>query len=154
MDTATLPHVEPAPPGPDLPSQLAALQRKAERHKAALAGLATTLARTRRHLREQTETRGLAQYGLEQALELLRRDAVTEAIFRLEQILLAVRWGNEEARARGLAEARRRDHALLTLREKVKALYAALSLARRALDSSPYQFAPLMQEITRALGEG
>ena len=153
MDTVTLPHVEPAPPGPDLSSQVAALQRLAERHKAALARLEKTLAKTRGEFRLAQDHLALWGVVAPEIMALLREGRPEEALLCMEETRLAVLVGRETTRRRSFALAQKRDTAVLTLREKVKALYAALSLARRALDSSPYQFAPLMQEITRALGE-
>ena len=172
MDTVTLSHVEPAPPGPDLPGQLAALQRKAERHKAALAQLEKRVSQTKRQLRQKTVDVGVAQYGIEQALELLRHEAPTEARDLLDRVLLVLRFGDDEARARALATARRRDHALVTLRGRVSQLHLALDRAKAVIRQwhgmrpqnkdlsisreqevwGSYQSSPEMQEINKELG--
>ena len=129
MDTATLPHVEPAPPGPDLPGQIAALQRKAERHKAALARLETTLATTKRHLWEKSEDAQLTKHGLTVALALLHAERVTEAEEILKELEAGLR-GDLAHRRRLLSQARTRDHTLLTLRAKVSQLHGALRRVR------------------------
>lgn len=150
----TLPHVEPAPPGPDLPGQLVAFQRKAERHKAALAKLEHTLARTKRQLREKAEDCAFATDGVALALQLLVQEQSTEATVILAEVQQGLR-GDMEWRTRLLARARTRDHTLLTLRAKVKQLHSALSLARALLQTFGSEglrsSSPGMQEIQRAL---
>ena len=157
-------------------THIATLQRKAERHKAALAKLEQILAKTRGHLREKSEDAAFARDGVTLVLALLSQERVTEATLILQELDHGLR-GELEARLRALARARTRDHTLLTLRAKVSALHRALAKAKETIGiwhgdfaasllTEPetacdrlastwalYQSSPEMQEINRALGE-
>jgi len=164
----TLPPIEAAPPSPDLPGQIARLQRHLQRRKDALARLEKTLAQTRQKLRKTAELYELARVALAIALPLARQDRPTEVAAVLEETISAILYGSPEARTRIFAAARKRDEALLTLRAKVTELHGALSRAKRTIRGwrshgwtqteeaqgwALYQSSPEMQEINRALGE-
>ena len=150
METET----EPAPVG--------RLARKVQRQKEALARLETVLARTKRRLRTTAQNAEFATLTITESLRAWGQGLETEALLILEEGRTVLRVGQSvESAEAAMAMARKRDHALLTLRAKVSELHRALCGAKATLRElhgqdaetwARYQHSPAMQEINRALG--
>ena len=145
------------------PAPVGRLARKAQRQKEALARLEKVLARTKRRLRDTAQNAEFATLMITESLQAWGQGRETEALLILEEGRTVLRVGQSvESAKSALAMARKRDHALLTLRAKVSELHRALTSAKAALRDwhgqdaetwARYQDSPVMRETNRALGE-